>query len=200
MSSVIDWPDAHVSLAAHPHPEDRRRAAAWALERLARRDFVIVDTETTGLGPDDQVIEVAVADPSGNVLVERLIRPTCPIHPRATAVHGYDEPALASAPSFLQVLPEIRRSLDGTLVIAYNAPFDERLMRQSAVAWGAEPINTSWECAMRWYAQYTGLISSSRGGYASPKLPRAEADQLRHGARCDCLLTLRLLRRMARPL
>ena len=200
MSSAIDWPDAHISIEAHPHPEDRQRAAAWALQRLTRRDFVIVDTETTGLGPDDQVIEVAVVDPSGKVLVDQLVRPTCPIHPRATAVHGYDEPALAGSPTFLEVLPELRESLGGTLAIAYNAPFDERLMRQSAAVWGADLIETSWDCAMRWYAQYTGAVSSSRGGYAFPKLPRAEVDQLRHGARRDCLLTLRLLTRMARPL
>ena len=200
MSSRIDWPDAHVPLAAHPDPDDRRRAAAWALQRLVRRDFVVVDTETTGLGSDDQVLEVAVVDPSGKVLVDQLVRPTCPIHPRATAVHGYDALALATAPTFLQVLPELRASLGGALAIAYNAPFDERLLRQSAAVWDAEPVETTWECAMRWYAQYTGRVSSGRGGYASPKLPRAEADQVRHGARRDCLLTLRLLTRMAIPL
>ena len=131
MSSRIDWPDAHVPLAAHPDPDDRRRAAAWALQRLVRRDFVVVDTETTGLGSDDQVLEVAVVDPSGKVLVDQLVRPTCPIHPRATEVHGYDDAALASAPTFVQVLPELRKCLGGALAIAYNAPFDERLMRQS---------------------------------------------------------------------
>ena len=88
MGSMIDWPDAHVPLGLHPNPDDRRQAAAWALQRLVRRDFVIVDTETTGLGADDQVIEVAVVDASGKVLVERLVRPTCPIHPRATAEIG----------------------------------------------------------------------------------------------------------------
>ena len=200
MSSTIDWPDAYVSLAAHPNPDDRRHAAAWALQRLVRRDFVVVDTETTGLGSDDQVIEVAVVDPSGKVLVEQLVRPTCPIHPKATAVHGYDATALATAPSFAQVLPKVRAVLAGSLAIAYNAPFDERLLRQSAAVWGAEPVDTTWDCAMRWYAQYTGKTSSSKAGYASPKLPRAEADQARHGARRDCLLTLRLLSRMAIPL
>jgi DNA polymerase-3 subunit epsilon len=200
MSSTIDWPDAHVSLAAHPNPDDRRRAGAWALQRLVRRDFVVVDTETTGLGSEDQVIEVAVVDPSGKVLVEQLVRPTCPIHPRATAVHGYDALALATAPTFLQVLPKLRACLGESLAIAYNSPFDERLLRQSAAVWGAEPIDTRWDCAMRWYAQYTGMTSGSRGGYVSPKLPRDEADKARHGARRDCLLTLRLLTRMAVPL
>jgi DNA polymerase-3 subunit epsilon len=199
MGSMIDWPDAHVPLGLHPNPDDRRQAAAWALQRLVRRDFVIVDTETTGLGADDQVIEVAVVDASGKVLVERLVRPTCPIHPRATAVHGYDADALSSAPTFAEVLPELRACLDGSRAIAYNAPFDERLMRQSAAVWGAEPVDASWECAMRWYAQYVGLTSGARGGYMSPKLPRGDADQARHGARRDCLLTLRLLTRMALP-
>lgn len=199
MSATIDWPDVHVPLTVHPNPDDRRHAAAWALQRLARRDFVVVDTETTGLGADDQVIEIAVVDPSGKVLIEQLVRPTCPIHPRATAVHGYDAASLATAPTFMQILPDLHACLGGALAIAYNAPFDERLIRQSAAVWGAEPINASWECAMRWYAQYVGVTSGSRGGYSSPKLPRGEADQARHGARRDCLLTLKLLTRMARP-
>lgn len=198
MSLNIDWPDDSVPLALHPNPDDRRRAAAWALQRLVRRDFVVVDTETTGLGGEDQVIEVAVVNPSGKVLVDRLIRPTCPIHPRATEVHGHDSASLATASSFIQIVPELRATLSGVFAIAYNATFDERLLRQSAAAWGVAPVDAVWECAMRWYAQYTGLPSRAGVGYRSPKLPRSDADQLRHGARRDCLLTLRLLTRMAR--
>ena len=42
-------------------------------ELLARRDVVIVDTETTGFGANAQVIQVAVINIRGKVLMNDLV-------------------------------------------------------------------------------------------------------------------------------
>ena len=192
------WPDELVPIEAHPVPEDRYQSAQWARELLIRRDWVVVDTETTGLAAFDQVLQVAVLDPSGRVLVDTTVRPTCEIHPRATAVHGFDLANLASSPTYDRVHDAIMTQLKGRRVIAYNSPFDERLLVQSATAWSLEPAQGLWECAMRRYAQYVGMRRVPGSEYRWHKLPRGAAIDALHGARDDCLLTLALIARMAR--
>jgi len=87
---VSPWPDELVQVDAHPNPEDRYEAALWARQLLSRNDWVVVDTETTGLGATDQVVQVSVVDPSGRSLVDTLVQPTCEIHPMASKVHRLD--------------------------------------------------------------------------------------------------------------
>lgn len=200
MGQASEWPDELIPLDAHPNPEDRYAAASWARQLLVRRDWVVVDTETTGLAGTDQVLQVAVLDPSGKALVDTAIRPTCEIHPRASEVHGFTLESLASAPTYDRVHDEIGRHLAGRRVIAYNSPFDERLLAQTAVAWGLPPVDGLWECAMRRYAQYVGSRRRPGSDYTWQKLPRGAAPDAVHGARNDCLLTLKLIRHMARPL
>lgn len=50
--------------------------------------YAIVDTETTGLGPDDQIVELAVAGLNGGALINRRLRPAVAINPEAALIHG----------------------------------------------------------------------------------------------------------------
>lgn len=58
---------------------DRRSAVSWARWALVTRNVVILDTETTGLGADAEVVELAVLSPRGEVLFDSLVRPRKPI-------------------------------------------------------------------------------------------------------------------------
>ena len=113
MGQVGEWPDELIPLDAHPNPSDRYAAASWARQLLIRRDWVVVDTETTGLTNTDQVLQVAVLDPSGRILVDTTVRPTCEIHPRASEVHGFTIESLGSAPTYDQVHDAIVSHLAG---------------------------------------------------------------------------------------
>lgn len=198
MDTPGGWPDELVPIEAHPVPEDRYDAVSWARELIARRDWVVVDTETTGIGPTDQVVQIAVLDHAGRVLVDTLVQPTCEIHPKATGVHGFDREKLATAPTYEAVHDLVSTHLAGRLVIAYNAVFDERLLTQSAAVWNLPPAAGIWECAMLRYAQYVGAQRWPGADYTWQKLPRGKAIDALHGARDDCLLTLKLIMRMAR--
>jgi DNA polymerase III subunit epsilon len=65
---------------------------------------IYFDTETTGTRPDkDQIIEIAAFDPQGERTFCSLVRPSIPIPPDATAIHGITEEMVSGAPSFKDV-------------------------------------------------------------------------------------------------
>lgn len=107
---------------------------AEVLERLADRTdrIVVVDTETTGFGAADRVVEVAMVtlDLRGRVVDtwETLLDPGR--DPGPTHVHGITEEMVQGAPAFGSLAPEIAARLHGAVVSAHNLPFDARMLRQ----------------------------------------------------------------------
>ncbi len=98
------------------------------LEHVALNELpvAVVDFETTGLNAAvDRVVEVAVAHFSGfdppQVVFSSLVNPDRPIDPRAQAVHGISDAAVAAAPFFGDVAGHLLDCLRGRLISAYNA-------------------------------------------------------------------------------
>jgi len=56
----------------------RQQSSDWACGLLAREpnNWVILDTETTGLGPAAEVIQIGVIDGGGSVLMDNVLRGT----------------------------------------------------------------------------------------------------------------------------
>jgi uncharacterized protein YprB with RNaseH-like and TPR domain len=48
-------------------------AMTWAAEITSRADVLYLDTETTGLGNADEIIEISALDNAGRVLIDTLI-------------------------------------------------------------------------------------------------------------------------------
>jgi DNA polymerase III subunit epsilon len=173
-------------------------ALAW-LRALLLDDFVVLDTETTGLGYRDEVIEIGVVGPDGATRYASLIRPRAGrIPPGATAVHGITMDDLLDAPTFDEAYDAVLEVARGRRVVAWNAPFDERMVRQSAVGWGRRERLQGFECAMKAYAHVRGL----RHGRA--KLERAAFEtglltgmRQAHRSADDALLALQVLMRAA---
>lgn len=55
---------------------------------INRDQFVILDTETTGLTLRDQIIEICVIDLTGKILLNSLVKPTINIPAEAASIHG----------------------------------------------------------------------------------------------------------------
>jgi len=54
-------------------------AAKWAREVLAnKKDYVILDTETTGLGCAE-IVQIGIIDLDGKILLDSLVKPSIPI-------------------------------------------------------------------------------------------------------------------------
>ena len=52
-----------------------RQLAIREARRLLELDLVIFDTETTGLGPDAEIVEIAALKVDGTVLLDTLVKP-----------------------------------------------------------------------------------------------------------------------------
>jgi len=182
----------------HPRVEDRLEAVRWAQQLAGRRDWVVLDTETTGTRHLDEVVQVAVVDSGGSVLLNTLVRPAQPIPAEVVRIHGIDDARVAAAPRFADVRSQLQAVLDGKTVIAYNAEFDSRLLTQTAFLHRVPLLSARWECAMKRYSAFVGRWSQRYGNYAYVALPRkgALAGQL-HDAQADCQATRELILEMA---
>jgi DNA polymerase III subunit epsilon len=185
-------------MRAHDLPSlkgDRAGSVAWAKSLVESGEFCVLDSETTGLKPPVQFVEIAIVDAGARTLFEGTIKPTCRIESGATRVHGYTTRNLAGSPPFWEVYPELLEVLWGKRVIVYNASYDRRVWDVAVRSLGARGALAGelprWECAMRRYAAYVGE-PSKRGGYRSQKLSGGD-----HSALGDALATLRLIEEMA---
>ncbi|MGI9048474.1 MAG: 3'-5' exonuclease [Rubrobacteraceae bacterium] len=173
----------------------RAEAVQWACSLLSGGEFVVLDSETTGLGTPVDFVEVGVVSRSGEALFDSLIRPSCPMEPGASRIHGHTVQSLAGERRFLEVYPDLLDVLWEKRVVVYNASYDRRVWDAAVGRLGARAALAGelapWECAMRAFAAYVGE-RTKRGGYKYQKLPGGD-----HTAIGDAWATLRLIGRMA---
>ena len=139
---------------------DRRDAILQARNILATAPAVF-DTETTGLDPNAQVIEISCIAADGAVLLDTLVKPTTSVTENATAVHGLSDADLVDAPTILELEPRIKAIFDRRTVGSYNLAYDTRLVNHSLhKARGGQPADLDWKnsnfCIMELYARFWG--------------------------------------------
>lgn len=167
----------------------------WAQHVLSNPDkYLILDTETTGLSREDEIIQIAAIDTNGETLLNELVRPvSASVHSRAYEVHGIGDDDLAQCPSFIELEDVLRSAIGQRDIIAYNSSFDERMYAQSHAKQGGFMPNGQWMCAMHMYSRFVAE-PNPRGGYRWQKLQGGD-----HSAIGDCLATLRVIQEIAGP-
>lgn len=113
-------------------------------------EYVFLDTETTGLDNNAQVVEIAIVDSTGAVLFESYCRPTVPVDPGAQAVHGIGPEKLATAPAWPEIAEQVRAVLEGKRVVIFNSDFDTRMLQQTATAHTQGMGVEAYDAAIKW--------------------------------------------------
>lgn len=158
---------------AAPPIFNQRRVAEIARKWIEQRP-VYLDTETTGLDQNAEIIEIGLIGPDGEVLFESYVRPSLRIPPDAFRLHGISNEIVEKALAWPSVWPSVREHLINRPVGIYNAEFDLRLMRQSM-----ERYRLPWRenilafDILQLYSEYRGVWDPYKKSYRFFKLEEA---------------------------
>lgn len=169
----------------------------------SRDDAVILDTETTGLTDDSEIVDIAIINMSGDVLLDTWVMPKGPIPRDASDSHGITLEKLRKAGAL--PWPAHHNTVQSLLdeaseIVIYNAEFDTRILDQTARIHGLELQLPKHKvrCAMLDYAQFRGEVGRY-GGFRWHKLIDAFERETGmrafegHVARADCSMVLALM-------
>jgi DNA polymerase-3 subunit epsilon len=193
-----------------------KRILRGIIEKWLGSDDVIIDTETTGLKEDDEIIEIAIINMSGEVLLNTLVKPTRNIPADVINIHHITNEMVASAPSWAEIYPQVMEIIDHRKWLAWNSKFDARLITQTSLITGqydglsaAEVIHEYNRIhhnqidAKRTYSEWYGEFEEDRQGFKRQHLAAAIAQQnvdvdgAAHRALADCLMVLDVLKAVA---
>ena len=180
-----------------PIPEAIASRSEKALKKIVSgTDGIYVDVETTGIDWDDEVIEIAVLDEDGQVLLDSLIRPTSrtSISKEAKKTHKISKRMLKKEPTWETIYPLLKELLEGKVIRTYNADFDKRLLEQTCKAWDLPIFTNQFVCIMKAYSIHAGHLKDRSRDYKWWKLnditfwvyPDGRVKGRRHRALTDC--------------
>jgi DNA polymerase-3 subunit epsilon len=104
--------------------------SAWRSTHLSLDDveFVVLDTETTGLRPGpDRVIEVAAIRLRGGEVIDSfqsLVNPKRRLPPFIVQFTGITQEMVSTAPDGELVFPDFLRFIEGAIIVGHNVGFD----------------------------------------------------------------------------
>ena len=159
--------------------------------------YVVLDTETTGIGDMDTITELSIISIDGKVLFTSLFNPQRPLDEKITKITGITDEMLKDAPLFAEKADEILEILTGKTVLGWNVGFDRKMVERAySTASMSQPF-CEWECAMKMYH-----IMRMDGKGKWPKLQEAlNAEGIvrsqEHRATGDCYDTLAVLKNLA---
>ena len=164
-------------------------------------NFVILDTETTGLSESDEIVELSVVSCTGEELYHSYYYPNKEVDPGASRVNHLTRSKLEGNPRFTkEEWIKIKEIVNGKRICGHNISFDERLICQTLSKNGdKEEIDSVHECfkdqidtkvvAKKWIQNnsyslnnLTTLIGITR--------------EEQHDSTDDCVMTLEFINRL----
>lgn len=188
-------PKIYVRLPEHRNPSARNKMINWARDILEDKDqYVILDTETSGLGSRAVMLQVGILNLDGEVLMNSLIKPPASVRisKEASAIHGITKEDLVDAPELKDIIAQVFNIFENKKVLIYNEEFDNRILMQSCERSDLKFYWFESIDVMKPYSEFYGLWSDYWYDYSWRKLPASK-----HSAIEDCQATLNVLKFMA---
>lgn len=106
------------------------------------KNLIFLDTETTGKGPDDRILEVAFRwgrFGNGDQICMQRCKPPVPIDLEAMATHHVTERMVSAMPPFNEtiactVLEGLSKPEENSVVVAHNAVFDLEMLKREGLS------------------------------------------------------------------
>lgn len=130
---------------------------------LVKNGFLVLDTETTGIKQDSEIVEIAVLDQYGGIVFHSLIKPTKRIPKDVIKIHGITNEMVQDAPSFSDIATQLYEILSNKNLVAHNSYFDSKRLNYEFLKCELN-LKATWECTM---------LMSTPKGYKWNKLGEA---------------------------
>lgn len=176
------------------------------LDIIKHGNFLVLDSETTGLDKLAEIVSIATISSNGLTMLNTLVHPTHAIPQKATAIHGITNEMVKNALPFpSELLANLLADRD---VVIYNAQYDVGMLYQ-ATEWAGLP-RVEWEkiarfhCAMEKFSEIYGEWNEKYGNFKWKPLSTAAyyykiKQEGAHGALVDCQTTLQVCKAMIAP-
>ena len=158
--------------------------------------LIVLDTETTGLSPDngDRILELGCVELMHRKLTGRnfhyYINPERDSHEEALNVHGITTEFLQDKPKFAQIVDEFLAYVKGADVIIHNAPFDLGFLNKELELAGHPPFKEHVGKVMDTLAMAKEIYPGKRNSLDAlcERLGVSNAARTLHGALLDAEL------------
>lgn len=139
-------------------PDNKNSQVAASIN--SNENTVFLDTETTGVSLNDQIIEIAIVDNNGNMLLNSLVNTDYPISFDTHKIHGISKDMVIDCPTIKQIERDIISEIKNKHVVIYHAEFDLRMLSKKV-----RDAMGSVSCCMRRFARFKGDINYRYGTY-----------------------------------
>lgn len=127
--------DARRKISDYPIEHYKGLTAKTVMKSV--KDFIAVDTETTGLKADkEDIIELSAIkfnDFSPVEVFHTFLKPRKSIPADATEINHITDNMVENAPEFSQIINDFQAFIKGYPIVAYNAKFDMQFLHSSGV-------------------------------------------------------------------
>lgn len=132
----LDLSDEYDQIAGVRRLRESLVAGRAALKDPMKARFIVIDTETTGTGERDRIVEIPAIEMIGPTPIDRtfeiLVNPGMPISDGAYQVHGITQDMPRRKPTFARIARKLIKFIGRrpTRFVAHSADFDVNLLNR----------------------------------------------------------------------
>lgn len=153
--------------------------------------YVMLDTETTGLKATDEIIQLAMVNLKGEVLYQQYFKPSVASSPEAYQVHKISDRFLKTQPLWQECWDEIESILKDKTILIQNAAFDIKMFKQTCAKYQLSSAHTfQVKDTMKYFYEQFKVKSLKK---VMLHLQIEHEDQKLHDALEDCLKCIEVL-------